>query len=360
MRNRFKPHILKVARYQTSAGRDLVNGHRLDRNERVSNFSDAVLADLIGKLPRYLLNVTPDISSLYEAIGRFVGVPRSQLYILNGITEGIKILYETLTNPGENVVVLDPTYPMYNIYSQLYQLEYRKFGYTPEMKPDFDSLWRQIDDKTAAVMIPNPNLPIEAMFTVEQVREIAERCRACGAVLVIDEAYHFFGDVPTMVPLIAEYDHLIVTQTFSKAHGLAGIRLGYMVSNEENISYLSKTRSLVETNGMTQAVAEYCLAHPELLQEHVREVREGSRYVQEQLTQLGIRWHGGNLTNGLLFFLQSKQQSEELVAFMRARKIYIRGAFEPPYDHSARISIGPVPVMQVFVDALKEWLGRGA
>ena len=170
---------------------------------------------------------------------------------------------------------------------------------------------------------------------------------------------NIFGAIiqyPTKNGSIEDYENLIVFRTFSKAYGLAGLRIGFMVSQSQNINKISKTRSLVESNTFSMQIAEYFLEHTELLDQHVQEVKEGSAYLQEELNQLGLRWHGGNYTNGILIFLNSKKESEDIVAYLKKKKIYIRGSFEPPFDSTIRISIGPKSQMEVFIEGMKEWL----
>ncbi|MBB90291.1 MAG: histidinol-phosphate transaminase [Rhodospirillales bacterium] len=355
MKTRFKPHIVAMRRYQTSTGRDLVEGLRLDRNERVCNASNSVLDALWKEMPPSILHVTPDMGVLYEAIADHEGVPRDHLYLTQGITEGIRFIYETLTNPGDNVVVLDPTYPMYQVYAELFQLEYRRFGYGQDHKPDFQALVDAIDDRTAVVAIANPNLPIESALTVDQIRDIAARCKERDIVLVIDEAYHHFG-AETAKGLIEEFDNLVVMRTFSKAWGMAGIRLGYMISQPQNITYLNKTRSLVETNAFSMQAALFALKHVDLMADHVGEVKAGTACLQAGLDELGVPWHGGEYTNGLMIFLRSNAEASGAVAFMRERKIYIRGSFEPPYDTCIRASLGDPASMQSFLSAFRDYL----
>jgi len=354
MRSHFKQHISDLVRNQTSQGRDLVDGLRLDRNERVSNFSDQVIADVFSKIPLHSFSASPESSQLYDKIAKSVKVSKDNIYITNGITESIKILYETLTNPGENVVVLDPTYPFYSIYAEMYQIKYRAFGYKNNFAPDWDSLYKALDGKTTFVCIPNPNLPIESVFSVEEIRRIADKCVETDTILVVDEAYHFFG-APSVIDLVNEYDNLVVLRSFSKAYGLAGLRLGFMISAADNIEYLSKTRSIVESNTLTMGIAEYMLDHPELRDEHVEDVKEGGEYIQDVLTQMGYKWFGGKVTNGMLIFLDNKNETEDLVKYLEKKKIYIRGSFMPPCDNCVRISIGPRAIMEKFVEALSQW-----
>jgi histidinol-phosphate aminotransferase len=359
VKQRFKDHIVKMRRYQTSTGRDLETGLRLDRNERVMDANNSLLEKLWQSMPSSILHVTPDVGELYDRIAAYEGIDRDKIYLGQGITECIRFLYETLTEPGENVVVLDPTYPMYMVYAELFELEYRRFVYGQDHRPLMQSLYDNCDDKTAIVAIANPNLPIESALTRDELRKIAAHCQSLGAILVVDEAYHHFG-AESAIPLVDEFSNIVVMRTFSKAWGMAGIRLGYMISQSQNIEYLSKTRSLVETNAFSMTAAMFALDHPELMSDHVAEVKDGAAFLRAGLDKMGVAWHGGEYTNGIMIFMSTAEEARRVVADLRAQNIYIRGAFEPPYDSCIRVSLGGVPAMERFLDAFQACRARVA
>ena len=189
-----KPHIKKLNRYQTSLGRDLENGIRLDRNEKVSDFTKEEMDKIFKTFKNFSLSASPESLPFYQKISEVFNLAQENIFVTNGITEGIRILYDFCTNPGDNVVCLDPTYPMYWIYANMYQVDYRKFIYDKDtLIPKIESLYNQLDKKTRFVFIPNPNLPIESCFDLDEIRDIANICRENNTVLVIDEAYYFFG-----------------------------------------------------------------------------------------------------------------------------------------------------------------------
>ncbi|MFH1317982.1 MAG: histidinol-phosphate transaminase [Candidatus Omnitrophota bacterium] len=355
MKNRYKPHLLKIVRKRTSVGRDLDEGVRLDRNERVIDFSDHVIKDIYNSVSKYALNVYPDLDNLYKKLSQWIGVASDEVYITNGITEAMRVVFETLINPGDRMVGISPTYPMYSIYAQIYQADWYTVKFSKDLQLNIKELCAAIDDATVLVWLPNPNLPIESLFGLDEIRTLAEKCKKCGSVLVIDEAYYFFGSV-SAIPLIKDYNNLIIFQTFSKALGLAGARIGYMVSNKENIEYLSKTRSLVELNGISAAIGEYIIDHPEIMNQYVHSVEQGRVYVKNELQKLGLRYYGGNATNGMLIFLQDQGDTEDLLAVLKKQKIYLRGSFDFPIDNCLRLTLGPREAMEIFVKALGEWV----
>jgi len=354
MIKRIKPHLAKIERKRTSVGRDLDHGLRLDRNERVSNFDDSVIKEIYRSFPKHIFSAYPDTEKLYEKLAQYLGVKQTELYLTNGITEGIRIVFETLVNPSDNVLMLSPTYPMYGIYAQIYQANVVPVRFSADLSLNKRTLLDAIKKDTVLACIANPNLPVESNLSLDDIRTLAQKCKETDTALVIDEAYAFFGS-QSAIPLIKEYDNLIIFQTFSKAFGLAGARLGYMVSTEENIDYLSKTRSLVESNAFSMKVAEYVLDHPEIKDTYVAELKEGLRHIKTSLKEMGFRFFGGEHTNGMLIFLSDKAQTENLLAFLKKRKIYIRGSFESPIENCLRLTLGPLPEMKTLAAALSDW-----
>ena len=354
MKKQFKPHLLKIERKRTSVGRDLENGLRLDRNERVTNFTNSIIKDIFKNMPNYSFNAYPDTDCLYKKLSDWIGISEDEIYITNGITEGIRIAFETLVYPNDKIVLISPTFPMYKIYADIYQAKNIPVGFLDDLSLDIDYLLDSIDNDTCLVCLPNPNLPIESFLSADQIKIIADKCNDCSAMLIVDEAYAFFG-AESAIPLIKEYDNIIVFQTFSKAFGLAGIRLGYMVSNKENINYLTKTRSLVESNGITMAIAEYMLDHLEIKDLYVKELKEGRNYVKQKLKIMGYNFFGGDFSNGMLIFLNNKKETEDLLQTLRDKKIYLRGSFEDPINNCVRLTLGPKEIMEKFIMVFSEW-----
>jgi len=352
----FKPHIVNLDRYQTSVGRDLARGIRLDRNERVDDLTENLLQDILSKFPVHCLAASPESDSLYRAIAANLSVSEEQIFVSSGITEGIRVLYDFCCSPGDNVVCLDPTYPMYAVYAKMYDVEYRPLTYsTDKFAPQLNLLSELLDSETKFLFLPNPNLPIESCLSFEELETLAVQCQSTNTFLVVDEAYHYFGG-PSSIDLIRHYDNVIVFRTFSKAYGLAGLRIGFMLSDESNISYFNKSRSIVESNSISMGIAEYMLEHREIMETHVAGVKAGAEFLKKQLQRLGLSWWGGDVTNGMVIFLDSAGSAEDLVLALRKEKIYVRGGFEPPFDRCVRISLGGVEKISRFSHALSSWL----
>ncbi len=355
MKKKLKKHLVELYRKRTSYGRDLDQDLCLDRNERVIPFPDDILRELQATITSAVLRYYPETTRLHQKLAKFLAVKEEEVYFVNGISECIRVIFETLVNPGDDVVVVEPTFPMYMIYSKVYQCRHVPVGFTDDLKVKWDELYAAINDKTAFVVVATPNLPIEYHMTLAEIRKLAKKCLEHNTFLIVDEAYGFFGS-ETAISLLKEFENIIVFQTFSKAAGLAGIRFGYMVSQAENIEYLGKTRSLVETDGPTMAFAEYMIDHWDIVEDHVNQVAKGREYIKKELDRLGLKWQGGQYANAILIFLENREAVNDLVQYLKDRHIQIRASFEGPLNRTVRITLAPVKELSVFIKNLEEWL----
>ena len=351
----FKPHILKLERLQTSENRDIKKGVLLDRNERVENYNEATYRKIIKSISRFSINATPDIQNLYKNLSKFFKVNKNNIYIGQGITELMSQIIFSLVKKNEEVVIMDPTYPMYEVLCNLNEVKIKKWKFNKNLSLEFNDLKKIVTKKTKVIFLINPNLPIEFEFDKTLKDKIYKFCVKKNIILVYDEAYYHFGSKSEIKNSVKK-KNLIVMRTFSKAWGLPSIRLGFLVTNTKLCEYISKCRSLVETNALSFQIAMWALNNRKILDNHVSQIKEGSKYIQKSLKKLNIFFKGGNVTNAVLIRLRNKKDTENLRLFMRKRKIYIRTNFKDKIENCIRISLGPVDKMKIFISEFKNWL----
>tara|TARA_B100001057_G_scaffold467045_1_gene524773 strand:- start:188 stop:1258 length:1071 start_codon:yes stop_codon:yes gene_type:complete len=351
----FKPHIQKLERLQTSENRDIKKGVLLDRNERVENFNEDTYRKIIKSISRFSINATPDIQNLYKNLSKFFNVNKSNIYIGQGITELMSQIIFSLVKKNEEVVIMDPTYPMYEVLCNLNEVKIKKWKFNRDLTLEFSDLKKIVTKKTKVIFLVNPNLPIEFEFDKTLKDKIYKFCLKKNIILVYDEAYYHFGSKSEIKNSVKK-KNLIIMRTFSKAWGLPSIRLGFLVTNRKLCEYISKCRSLVETNALSFQIAMWALNNRKILDNHVSQIKKGSEYIQKNLTKLNIFFKGGNVTNAVLIRLRNKKDTEKLRLFMRKKKIYIRTNFKDKIKNCIRISLGPVDKMKIFMSEFKNWL----
>jgi histidinol-phosphate aminotransferase len=351
----FKTNINSLVRVQTSENRDVINGTLLDRNERVESFNDKTYRSIIKNISRFSLNATPDIQNLYKKISKLFKVKKHNIYIGQGITELMSHIIFSLVKKNEEVVILDPTYPMYEVLCSLHGVKYKKWKFNKSLSLEINDLKKIISNKTRVIFLVNPNLPIEFEFDKKLKKEIYKMCIKKNIILAYDEAYYHFGS-KTEIKNATTKKNIIVMRTFSKAWGLPSIRLGFLVTNKKLCEYISKCRSLVETNALSYQVAMWALKNKKILNNHVSQIKSGSKFIHKSLKKLNIFFKGGNVTNAVLIQLDNKKEAEEFRIHMRKKKIYIRGNFKERIENCVRISLGPVNKMKIFIKAFENWL----
>tara|TARA_B100000700_G_C14731955_1_gene708810 strand:- start:287 stop:745 length:459 start_codon:yes stop_codon:yes gene_type:complete len=151
---------------------------------------------------------------------------------------------------------------------------------------------------------------------------------------------------------------MVVMRTFSKAWGLPGIRLGYMVSNKKLTNYISKCRSLVETNALSYEVALWALKNKFILNDHVKEVKRGQSFLSKKFKSIKENYYGGKVTNAILLRLKNKKQTENLRTYLSQKNIYIRNGFSSPIEDCVRISLCSPKKLSIFFKNYIYWKQR--
>ena len=351
---RFRKNIQKLIRAQTSQDRDLSKGVVLDRNERVDYFDKKIFLRILKKFSRHSLNTNPIIKSLYVQLSKFHKVNTNNIYITQGITECMAHIMFSMTKDKDEVVIMEPTYPMYEVLCKLHGIKYRQWKFKKNLNLEINDLKKLINRRTKVLFLVNPNLPIEYEFNKKIKNQIYKICKEKNILIVYDEAYHNFGS-ESEIKNSTKLKNLIVMRTFSKAWGLPGIRLGYMVSNHKLTNYISKCRSLVETNALSYQVGLWALKNKFILNDHVKEVKRGEKFLNKKFKSIKEKYHGGKVTNAILLKLKSKKLTEKLRIYLSKKNIYIRNGFSSPIEDCVRISLCSPKKLSIFFKNYLHW-----
>ena len=236
------------------------------------------------------INRYPDSNSFYlkKRLASYLGVEPANLVLGNGSDELIDIIIKTFVEDGENIITADVTFLEYEIISKVLGREVitiplRYFKY------DLESIKKKIDKKTKLIFISNPNNPTGTYVTKYEIEDFI-RDLPSNVLLVLDEAYDTFIDVddfPNSLKYIKN-ENVIILKTFSKAYGLAGLRIGYALAWAELASYMERVRQPFNVNSLAQAAAIACLDDKKFLQQTRKIILEGKSYLYDSLKNLGL------------------------------------------------------------------------
>ncbi|MFH1269522.1 MAG: histidinol-phosphate transaminase [Candidatus Omnitrophota bacterium] len=241
----------------------------------------------LSKANRY-----PDSQGYYlkKKLARYLGVGPSNLVLGNGSDELIDIIIKTFAEDDENIITADTTFLEYEIISRV---NGRRIVTVPlrYFKYDLEAIKNKIDRKTKLIFISNPNNPTGTYVTKYEFEDFMHGLPT-GVLVVLDEAYDTFIDVDDF-PAGLNYiknKNVIVLKTFSKAYGLAGLRIGYAVGDAELVSYMEKVRQPFNVNSLAQAAAAAALDDKKFLRKTRAAILAGKNYLYDALNQLGLAY----------------------------------------------------------------------
>ena len=197
---------------------------------------------------------------LKEQIARIKNVNPTTIFLGNGSDEAIDLVIRAFCEPGQdNIVAIDPTYGMYKVCADINHVEYRKVLLTPSFELDVESMLARTDNHSKIIFLCSPNNPTSNSFSRKDILRII---KAFAGIIVIDEAYVDFSSGEGFLPSLAEFPNLVILQTFSKAWGMAGIRLGMAFADNQIIAVLTKIKYPYNINVLTLETALKSLKNP--------------------------------------------------------------------------------------------------
>lgn len=322
---------------------------KLNTNESPYPPAPSVVAAMTGEQVELLrLYSDPTAKNLKEKLAALYGVAPENVFVSNGSDEVLNFAF--MAFGGKGVVFPEISYGFYEVFGDLYALDYRKIP----LKPDFSVDYQDYCGKNRMVVIANPNAPTGMSIPVSQIEEILKTNP--DSIVLIDEAYVDFGG-ETCLPLIRKYDNLLVTRTFSKSRCLAGGRLGYAFASAAIIADLEKIKystNPYNINRLTLLLGEKTVEAESYYQEKCGEIVKTRTWTAEKLEELGFEVLPSQ-TN-FVFAKTDKMDGGALYQQLKKRGILVRHFTDPKISQYNRITIGTREQMEAFVETIKQIL----
>ncbi len=323
---------------------------RLDKNERVTAFPEDFFRQILSDLTSDHLTAYPESEELYKRLAQLHNMPTSNIMLTAGSDAGIRHCFDLFVNPGGEVVVLDPTFAMVDIYCQLFGATKQAIGYDRQLRPDLERMLNVIGPKTELVIIANPNSPTGTLLSEEDINGILLKAACFHVPVLIDEAYYGFCK-QTAVAMLEEHANLIVSRTFSKAYGLAGLRVGYLLAQTEIAQLLYRFRPMYEVNSIGVFVAMRLLEQPQVKENYLAETEEGRKYLLEFAEGKGL---GFRDTQTNFIYIDFGDKKQAVMDEFAKSGILVRGGLPiEGFETYLRISLGPVAAMRSLTESLQ-------
>ncbi len=256
------------------------------RDEYVSDGSEMIFLDANENPFENGVNRYPDPyqRSLKSLLAEQKGVSEANLLLGNGSDEVLDLIFRAFCEPNQdNIITLPPTYGMYKVLSGINAVENREVLLTSDFEPNVPEILKRVDENTKLLFICSPNNPTGNAFSKEKVQELLENF---NGLVVIDEAYIDFSEQESWLSNLKDYPNLIVTQTLSKAYGMAGIRLGICYASKEIIAVLNKIKPPYNVNQLTQQQALKRVLNQDAVKKEVEQILQERDALIEALKEL--------------------------------------------------------------------------
>ena len=331
------------------SGRD---GLRLDFNENTLACSPRVI-DALRRLTAADLTRYPERQALERLVAQHLGVQPEHALLTNGVDEAIHILCQTYLDRGDALLLPVPTYSMYEVYASATDARIDRIPAGEDFAFPLEAIAAAIRPTTKLIAIANPNSPTGSIASRAQILALAER--APQAIVLADEAYvHFHGE--TVIDLIGRVPNLVVARTFSKAYGLAGLRIGVLLAPEPVMRWLRRVISPYSVSQLALACLPAALEDAEFLDAYVGEVLAGRALLAAALSRLGVpQWPSA--ANFILARIGPGHA--EFVQAMRSRGVLTRDrSADPGCSGCVRITVGTAEQMCGGIAALEQSLAE--
>jgi histidinol-phosphate aminotransferase len=307
---------------------------RLDFNENTLACSPKV-HEVLGRISAGDLTRYPERAPVEAIVASHLGLAAEQVALTNGVDEAIHVLFETFLESGDELLLPVPTYTMYEVYSSATDARVVPVLAADNLQFPFERLLAAITPHTKIIALANPNSPSGSVATRAQLLEIAHR--APHAVLLVDEAYfHFYGE--TVIDMVGVVPNLIVARTFSKAYGLAGLRLGLLAGPVELMRWIKRVLSPYSVNSLALACLVPALEDTVYLDWYVDEVLTARAEFETALDTAGVRrWP--SRANFILIKIGALHK--EFTRLMSTAGVLVRDrSSDPGCEGCVRITIG--------------------
>lgn len=344
----WRDNLIKIEPYVAGEQPDKTDFIKLNANENPYPPSPAVIK-VISEFRGEGLKKYPDANAkpLAEALAKRVGLKRENIFVGNGSDDVLALCFRAFFNSDKPIIYPDITYSFYPVWCDMLGIPYK----TLPVDADFNINSADYRRENGGVVIANPNAPTSIGRDLDFIREILDANP--NSVVIVDEAYVDFGGI-SAVPLLAEYENLVITQTFSKSRSMAGMRIGFAMGNEEIISALYAAKDSYNSyplDSVAIAAGVASIEDEEYFRATLAKVIATRTRLTEELRALGfdVKESSANF----VFAEHNKLRAKDICEYLKTKDIYVRYFSKPRIDNRLRITVGTDEDIDALISELK-------
>lgn len=270
-----KDYLKKVIRKSYTEDKlsyDLV----LDQSERFVNYDNEIFQSFLSTLTQHDFSLYPNTYAFNQAVADFYGVKNEEISGNFGSDGCIKSIIDSFCKKDSEIIVPIPNFPMYEVYSNINQNKFIGVPLKEDLSTNIDEIINKVNENTSLIILSNPTSPIGEYIPFDQIKRILD----LGIPVLIDEAYIEFCEIgKSVIDKINEYKNLLVTRTFSKSNGAAGVRFGCVISNKENIDLIFKLKPMFEMTGPSMKYVKFLIENYHIVELYIKETLDEKKNI---------------------------------------------------------------------------------
>ena len=321
---------------------------RYDMNENPEGLPKDFVDSVLKEITPEFLSIYPEPDNFIQKYANFIKMGYENILPTNGSDMAIRYLLETFGEKGKEVVTVSPSFEMYWVNCSILGLKHVPVEYESDMTISVDKIINAISEDTRIVVLLNPNNPIGNVYTDDEVIRVINRAKEVGAIVIIDEAYHYFYP-QTFLDFVRSEENVVILRTFSKLFSLAACRLGVIISNPKIIEYVKRAKLTFDVNSIALLFGERILEQPQLIKRLIDIENEGKKFTLQELKCKGYECKD---CKGNFIFIRTKKNAVDV-----AKKLEIeKKVLVHPYKNELlkdyiRVSVGSKESMEIFLEA---------
>jgi len=342
------PDIAQTERVFPEQGRYAY--HRYDMNENPEGLPAEFVSSVLKKVTPEFLSVYPEPDRFLEEYAKYIGngCKKENLVATNGTDMAIRYILETFGEKGKDVVTVSPTFEMYWVNCNILGLHHVPVSYEKDLTIKVDRILDAINENTRIVALVNPNNPMGDVYSEEDLKKIIAKAKEYHAIVLIDEAYHYFYP-ESFVSYALKEENVVVTRTFSKLFSIAALRMGVAIACPKIIHYLQNAKLTFDCNAVALLFAEEILKHPEMEKELIEIEEKGKKMAAESLK---AHHYEVKVCRGNFILVKTHTDPHQLTKRLEMeKKILVHPYHNELLKDYIRVSTGSEKAMRFFLDA---------
>lgn len=322
---------------------------RLSMNEYVPSISKKIFNKIMQSYTPELMSAYPEINPAYFALADFLEQPRDNILLTSGADMAIKIIFETFCYPHDIVATCSPTFAMYKVHANLLNCRFMEVQTDTKGIITEEKLLSLVQDFVKIIILATPSGVTGYTIPEKTIKKLLSEAKARNIVVVLDETYADFDGIDNS-HLLKKYHNLIIVRSFSKSMGLAGLRLGYILTTKRLANMLEKFKPMMEINSLAVQALKIICKNKNILKEAVSEIKESRELFAQSLEKLGYQalTRQGNFV--LVDFKEDRPRIEEL---FKQNHVEYR-TFSYPLAQYIRLSVGTKELMKKVIQMIEK------